>query len=124
MKLFRRFKQKVGPKDKFGDPWLGGGVQGQDLAAAQRLNSFGHNKCPHCGEAELREGPRGPGAVNCLCAACGSKFNDMGFTVDLLRLPTNPIPEMKDEAGKPRPATHDLEGPIVTRQETRFARYA
>lgn len=96
----------VAPTDKWGDLWLDPHItysgKQPDLAACQRRNSFAHNKCPHCGQKELRGGPCGPGAENVLCAACGSKFNDTGvFGIDLLRDCTNPIPEMGTDA------THD-----------------
>lgn len=102
---------KWGDPDKWGDPWLDPHVTYQgnppDLAACQRRNSFAHNKCPHCGEKDLRLGPSGPGAQNVLCASCGSKFNDTGvFGVDLLRDCTNPIPEMDTDA------THDHFGMV------------
>lgn len=106
-------EQLFAPKDKWGDPWYYSPSHSKDIAAAQRLNSFRYNKCPHCGQSDLREGPQGPGAVNCLCAACGSKFNDMGFTVDLLRDCTDPIPELEDpNTHKPKPATHNHNGII------------
>ncbi len=100
------------PTDKWGDPWLDPRIRYEgtqpDLAAHQRRNSLqGHNKCPHCGEENLRLGPSGPGAQNILCASCGSKFNDTGvFGVDLLRDCTNPIPEMDTHA------THDHFGTV------------
>jgi hypothetical protein len=108
-------REKSRPTDKWEDPWLDPGViyEGKqpDLADCQRRNSFAHGKCPHCGQKELREGPSGPGAVNFLCAACGSKFNEMGiFGVDLLRDCTNPIPELNIDA------THDHFGPIIQAQ--------
>ena len=97
--------------DKWGDQWIDPRIRYEgtqpDLAACQRRNSFAHNKCPHCGEKDLRLGPSGPGAQNILCAACGSKFNDTGvFGIDLLRDCTNPIPEM--DTG----ATHDHFGTV------------
>ncbi len=103
------------PTDKWGNPWLDPRIRYEgtqpDLAACQRRNSFAHNKCPHCGEQELRLGPSGPGSQNILCAACGSKFNDGGvFGVDLLRDCTNPIPEMNT------PATHDHFGTVQPRR--------
>ena len=59
------------PTDKWGDPWLNPRINYEgtqpDLAACQRRNSFAHNKCPHCGEQELKLGPSGPGAQNILC---------------------------------------------------------
>ncbi|KKN88871.1 hypothetical protein LCGC14_0244780 [marine sediment metagenome] len=98
--------------DKWGDLWLDPRItysgNQPDLAACQRRNSFAHNKCPHCGQEELRLGPRGGMSQNILCAACGSKFNDTGiFGIDLLRDCTNPIPEMDNT-----PATHDHFGTV------------
>lgn len=91
------------PVDKWGDPWIDPrvnfGNNPPDLAACQRRNSVAHNKCPHCGQEDLRLGPTGPGSQNLLCASCGSKFNEGGvFGVDLLRDCTNPIPEMDTDA--------------------------
>lgn len=118
-KLFSKVQESVNGKiatDKWGDAWLDPridfGNDPPDLAACQRRNSIVHNKCPHCGQKELRLGPTGPGSQNLLCAACGSKFNEGGiFGVDLLRDCTNPIPEMKIDA------THNHLGSIPQPQD-------
>jgi hypothetical protein len=108
-------------KDKWGDDWCSEALKhrdGKDSEAAQRINAFRHGKCPHCGQTNLRSGPRAPGAQNILCADCGSKFNNTIMGVDLLRDCTDPIPEIKDDSSTASPsglklASHNREGPIA-----------
>lgn len=126
--------RRVAPskKDKWGDDWCSDALtvlngksslprhQVASSEAAQRINSFRHGKCPHCGQTDLRAGPTAPGAQNVLCGACGSKFNNTIMGIDLLRDCTDPIPEISDSISSAsssghKLASHNREGPILRR---------
>ena len=59
-------------------------MYGGDRLAGKSLKLFRKGFCPCCKQNTLRPGPQGGLAQNVICSACGSRYNNTPFGVDIL----------------------------------------
>ena len=60
----------------------------EDRLFGKRLKKFRRGTCPNYGKGDLRGGPYGGLSQNIICVACGARYNNTSFGVDVLNEPS------------------------------------